>query len=814
MLGRGDSRLRRIGLTAFGILLVAFALASILVWRYHLGMGGEVSSAVADGAALSALYLAWVVVKNNPADATLDATSRRLAQRVEAQWKEGTSDRELTFPYLLPVSWISKSSVEDLSALRRMALNAAGSFREPAGKWAERPEELAGTGPQIAEVLGRVPTGRLVVLGEPGAGKTVLMIRLVLDLLSTRQPDEPVPVLCPVASWNPVSTRLHDWLAGMLIMDHPFLAAEAPPGVRGKNCAQALLGNGRIMPILDGLDEIPDDVRAHAIAGINRTHSYPDKLVVTCRTEEFMHATKPERGQAVDLHGAAVAELCPLEIHDVFRYLEDSAQSSLARNSWKVVEKKSKDYPAFRCMLESPLMAGLARAVCNSEPGEIPIGESVDPERLIESPDPGRYLLQAFIPAVYRSNLNRHWTAAKAERWLRFIAIHLQRKIKMPDFKWWELPKSIPHAITETTARISKGVAFGPFSCIFFSLATAAAAGVAVAVRIDPADGYLASLAVGLTVCLSGASSDLLPGGHAAWAAVGLAAGLSGALIGGEVGGIDAGLATALFYSVAVKLAWRQSEDPTRSIKVLPIVFLNYCTIAAVSWFVAGALSGGLISIASIFLFSVQFYLRESMDSFSSELLSGVAGGLSGGAMAAILSNVPLGIMVGISIFLVLTSSAIGHALEGRSITLLLGHSTTRMTPPVNLSLARQTVLLQSCGVAFGSGLVAGMAVGELIGITAGVMAGVTEGIAVGVFCCAIDPKWPCYVVARVWLAFNRELPWRLMAFLVDARHRDVLRQVGAMYEFRHMAVQHELAAEFTSHHDGITDWNWDDAQI
>jgi hypothetical protein len=56
----------------------------------------------------------------------------------------------------------------------------------------------------------------------------------------------------------------------MLIMDHPFLAAEAPPGVRGKNCAQALLGNKKIMPILDGLDEIPGDVRAHAIAGICR----------------------------------------------------------------------------------------------------------------------------------------------------------------------------------------------------------------------------------------------------------------------------------------------------------------------------------------------------------------------------------------------------------------------------------------------------------------------------------------------------------------------------------------------------------------
>jgi GTPase SAR1 family protein len=38
-----------------------------------------------------------------------------------------------------------------------------------------------------------VPTGRLVVLGEPGAGKTILMGRLVLDLLARRADGGPVP---------------------------------------------------------------------------------------------------------------------------------------------------------------------------------------------------------------------------------------------------------------------------------------------------------------------------------------------------------------------------------------------------------------------------------------------------------------------------------------------------------------------------------------------------------------------------------------------------------------------------------------------
>ena len=41
------------------------------------------------------------------------------------------------------------------------------------------------------------------MLGEPGSGKTMLMVRLVLDLLAAREAGSPVPVLTPVASWIP-----------------------------------------------------------------------------------------------------------------------------------------------------------------------------------------------------------------------------------------------------------------------------------------------------------------------------------------------------------------------------------------------------------------------------------------------------------------------------------------------------------------------------------------------------------------------------------------------------------------------------------
>jgi hypothetical protein len=54
---------------------------------------------------------------------------------------------------------------------------------------------------------------------------------------------------------------------------------------------------------------------------------------------------------------------------------------------------------------------------------------------------------------------------------------------------------------------------------------------------------------------------------------------------------------------------------------------------------------------------------------------------------------------------------------------------------------------------------------------------------------------WGWFTLTRVWAALPpSRLPWRLMAFLVDAHERGVLRQAGAAYQFRHAELQRCLA--------------------
>jgi len=759
-------------------------------------MSQTMTSAVI-GAGIPSLYLAYIGIKGQSENVTLDTIADQLASEVNSQWQDKIRDLDLNSPYLLPVSWVSRTSVEDWRALQRMASNATGSLGPPTATWTKDPESLAGSGRELPEVLKRIPTGRLVVLGEPGAGKTILMIRLVLDLLSNRKPDSPIPVLCPVASWDPARMGLNDWLAEMLPMDHPFLAAEAPPGIHGENLARALLDSGKIIPVLDGLDEIPDNVRASAIARLDEGLSYGEQFVVTCRTHEFEEATISHWGEAANLRGAAVIELLPLKYDAAFEYLMDSAPT-LQRTRWKAVEEKIRAHPVLKQVLESPLMVTLARSIYNTARNQSHTGNIPNPEHLITSRHPQRDLLRGFIPAVYQSGPTSRWNVADSERWLKFLARHLENRIGMPDLFLWDLAKSIPHFLAAAVARISKGVALGRFTCVAFGLTAAVMTGLGVAAKSGPAHGCLTALAAGLAVCLPGAVNGLLPGGLALWAPIGLAAGLYGGLTGGDAGGIDAGLAAALVYAVALRLIWLHSEHSKRSIRVLPVVFVNDSMLVLVAWLTAGGWTGIFATTIAAMLFGAQFYVRGSSNSFSSEFLSGLSGGFSSGIIVTLVTGMSIGPAIGAAIFLTMTSGTIGQSLQHRSFSLLSGRSINGMTPPASLALERQTVLVQSCGIALGSGLVAGLAVGGTTDLNAGVIAGIGVGAVAGLFCSPVEPRWPSYMVARLWLALNRDLPWFLMTFLTEAYHRGVLRQVGAMYQFRHIELQRELAAEPT----------------
>src|SRR5262249_29855498 len=72
---------------------------------------------------------------------------------------------------------------------------------------------------------------------------------------------------------------------------------------------------------------------------------------------------------------------------------------------------------------------------------------------------------------------------------------------------------------------------------------------------------------------------------------------------------------------------------------------------------------------------------------------------------------------------------------------------------------------------------------------------GIVFGLAVGLGVC-LARAWGGFAMTRLWLALRGQLPLHLMRFLDDAHRRGVLRQVGAVYQFRHARLQDRLARE------------------
>jgi len=310
-----------------------------------------------------------------------------------------------------------------------------------------------------------------VVLGEPGAGKTMLMVRLVLDLLARRVDGGPVPSLASVASWDPKAQDLRDWLGAQLLINHPNLKLAAPPSADRPEStrAEALLASGLILPVLDGLDEIPEQVRGSAISRINDALRPGKQVVVTCRTQQYRDAIRPQGGVEVTLRAAAV-QLHPLDTDTVRGYLYDDAPGQAARARWDpVLAVLGTNAPA-GLALETPLMVGLARTIYNPRPGEL-AGTLRDPAELCSSALADRatvesLLFDAFIPAAYRRDPDSHWKVQDAERWLMFLAYHLERERGSPDLAWWQLALAVPR-FTRAPAVVSGGVSWVAIGVVF-----------------------------------------------------------------------------------------------------------------------------------------------------------------------------------------------------------------------------------------------------------------------------------------------------------------------------------------------------------
>ncbi|MFE4977746.1 NACHT domain-containing protein [Kitasatospora sp. NPDC056651] len=300
---------------------------------------------------------------------------QNLAGLVREQWSEEAKLRDL-FPVPIPVLW----RVEDGETL--------GDHRELAGGPVEgTTSDLASFTRSFSEQQSQ----RLVILGEAGSGKTTLAVLLVLELLRQRAEGGRVPVLLPIASWRPTKEHLKTWLLRQLTDQYPFLSSTK---------AHGLLNRGLILPVLDGLDELPAAERPLALRKLTSGYLATEPLVLTCRTGDYTKAI----GTGHVLRSALVVEGQPLTAEAVAKYLRISVPPQ-RRAHWRPLIRaveEDKGSPVARA-LSVPLLLWLCWKVYeDSDQGGSP-DDLMDQARFPTVEEIERHLLDSLVPSVYPS---------------------------------------------------------------------------------------------------------------------------------------------------------------------------------------------------------------------------------------------------------------------------------------------------------------------------------------------------------------------------------------------------------------------------
>jgi transcriptional regulator with XRE-family HTH domain len=170
------------------------------------------------------------------------------------------------------------------------------------------------SGTSILEVY-EMSERELLILGEPGAGKSTVLLRLAQMLVQQAEQEEahPLPVILCLSSWAEQQPALEDWMSNQLALTYDVSQKLSTQWVR----------NEHILPLLDGLDEMDAASRSACIAAINAYHREHllVPLVICSRRTEYEDAA---RHQKLALQHAVIIQ--PLTLEQVSASLDQIGQ--------------------------------------------------------------------------------------------------------------------------------------------------------------------------------------------------------------------------------------------------------------------------------------------------------------------------------------------------------------------------------------------------------------------------------------------------------------------------------------------------------
>jgi hypothetical protein len=425
---------RTIRLTGWGLLALAVAALAVVVtvgaFRAHNDSGfnrwvGWATVAAVPLAALGILLVLWDKARKSMTvpDVSMTELEKRLAAVVLAE-------AQVTRSRL-----IGAGEPGDQAANVRF-IRSSRRLRQAGGN---RTDDLD----SVLKYYQSLSPQRLVVLGEPGAGKSVLMMELLIQLLEARTHDPliPVPVLISAAAYEADASWAR-WLARHLALRYRISAPQAA----------RLIQEDRILPMVDGLDEMDaagsKQGRASAlVTALNASMQGRERTpaVVSCRRTEYEMLPR-------GLDRATHIKLLPLTADEASTYLRGQFLKEDEARRWKPVIDDLKDHPngPMAAQLATPwrLTLALTAFICQGgDPAELlPTAPGMagrtakEYKRQVDD-----LLLSSYVPAAVRlHDLAGRYNPAQVERWLTALAggltwqaDHGRSATDIELYQWW-----------------------------------------------------------------------------------------------------------------------------------------------------------------------------------------------------------------------------------------------------------------------------------------------------------------------------------------------------------------------------------------
>ena len=249
----------------------------------------------------------------------------------------------------------------------------------------------------------------LLILGEPGSGKTIAMLKLAQTLVERAEKDanEPIPTILNLSTWTDKKRGLFDWLAGELSARYYL----------GRRLAETWLKEGRLALLLDGLDEVQPEHQSGCVLAINAfvQECGVPALVVCSRTGDYRALN-----QKLNLKGAVLLQ--PLAIENSSRYLAACGASLSGLVRAMQTDRDLQELASSPLMLRIMAIAYEGRAT-----------ETLGREGEGSSASRKQDLLDAYIQAAFerKKKLAQPYSKERTLFWLRWLADKSRRHSQM-----------------------------------------------------------------------------------------------------------------------------------------------------------------------------------------------------------------------------------------------------------------------------------------------------------------------------------------------------------------------------------------------